>query len=486
MKSITTNEGAVKFHLNGQLIRTVPKGSFTTQIDWKRESVVVSMNGTTTYYDFPLGTTIDGDDPGTLEDLADALSAFSRGGTEPGGDGVQSVTGDLVDNTNPLNPKINMPVLDDGEFLVGGASGNEQRKILPTDIGLTANNTVAVRNSNGNLQGWAMSSSADNSTIPVRTPTGQGKFTPATSPDEAVVLSQHQSGLESKVDKVSGKVLSDNNFTSGEKSKLAGLEDVHYKGGHPNLLALETKYPTADEGSHAFVDDVSGAVAYIWDVSENSWVIRAGESTELTPAQAKVLYESNPDTNAFTDDEKSKLASITSAFTTVLKTAYDNAFSWITANGANILNHLSNKSNPHDVTASQVGLGNVDNTKDTDKPMSTPTKNYVDSFVGKAWIPDYTNMENTNRITSSGGSWTSDRKGFVYVLSRGYNASIYNTVVVTINGKEVGRVWVEATSGTGTARSGSFSNIYPVKPGDVVTVIGNLEVKCLFIPGILV
>src|SRR5690606_11009157 len=112
------------------------------------------------------------------------------------------------------------------------------------------------------------------------------------------------------------------------------------------------------------------------------WVIRAGESTELTPAQAKVLYESNPDTNAFTDDEKSKLASITSIFTTALKTAYDNAVSWISANGVNLLNHLSNKSNPHDVTASQVGLGNVDNTKDIDKPMSTATKNYVDSFVG--------------------------------------------------------------------------------------------------------
>lgn len=33
--------------------------------------------------------------------------------------------------------------------------------------------------------------------------------------------------------------------------------------------------------------------------------------------------------------------------------------------------HASNKSNPHGVTASQVGLGNVNNTADTDKPVST-------------------------------------------------------------------------------------------------------------------
>src|SRR5690606_26805646 len=119
--------------------------------------------------------------------------------------------------------------------------------------------------------------SNDPETIAYRTSSGAGKFAPASSPDEAVVLSQHQADLELKVDKVAGKGLSDTNFTADEKLKLAGLEDVHYKGWHPSLLALQTKYPTADEGSHAFVDDVSGSVAYIWDVSTNSWVIRAGE-----------------------------------------------------------------------------------------------------------------------------------------------------------------------------------------------------------------
>src|SRR5690606_33145814 len=171
----------------------------------------------------------------------------------------------------------------------------------------------------------------------------------------------------------------------------------------------------------------------------------------------------------FTDDEKSKLASITSIFTTTLKTAYDNAVSWITANGTNILNHLTNKSNPHEVTAAQLGI-DVDGLEN----------------IGKVWVPDYANKETTNRITSSGGSWTSDRKGFVFVLSRGYNSGIYNTSVVFINSQEVGRVWVEATSGTGTARSGSFTNIFPVKPGDFIRLYGNLEVKCFFIPGIWV
>lgn len=60
--------------------------------------------------------------------------------------------------------------------------------------------------------------------------------------------------------------------------------------------------------------------------------------------------------------------------TSVLKTAYDSAVTWITTNGTNILNHLSSTSNPHNVTATQVGLGNVDNTSDANKPISTATQ----------------------------------------------------------------------------------------------------------------
>lgn len=38
-------------------------------------------------------------------------------------------------------------------------------------------------------------------------------------------------------------------------------------------------------------------------------------------------------------------------------------------------NHTNDTNNPHSVTQSQVGLGNVDNTSDLDKPISTATQN---------------------------------------------------------------------------------------------------------------
>jgi len=116
----------------------------------------------------------------------------------------------------------------------------------------------------------------------------------------------------------------------------------------------------------------------------------------LTNSQIKTAYESNSDTNAFTnalkskldalptaatlssdlalkvdkvtgssllaDTEISRLASMTAIFTTALKTAYDTASNWIITNGATVLAHLTRTDNPHTVTKSQVGLGSVPDT----------------------------------------------------------------------------------------------------------------------------
>ncbi len=48
--------------------------------------------------------------------------------------------------------------------------------------------------------------------------------------------------------------------------------------------------------------------------------------------------------------------------------------------------HLDDKSNPHEVTKAQVGLGNVDNTADIDKPISTAQKEAHDELDNKIKI----------------------------------------------------------------------------------------------------
>ncbi len=47
----------------------------------------------------------------------------------------------------------------------------------------------------------------------------------------------------------------------------------------------------------------------------------------------------------------------------------------------NLSDHIVNESNPHNVTSEQLNLGNVDNTSDIDKPVSTAQQNAIDLAV---------------------------------------------------------------------------------------------------------
>lgn len=72
----------------------------------------------------------------------------------------------------------------------------------------------------------------------------------------------------------------------------------------------------------------------------------------------------------------------------------------ITAIGSTLSAHITNKSNPHNVTKSQVGLGNVDNTSDIDKPVST--KQAVAIKVAKDDITAHkNNKSNPHMVTAA-------------------------------------------------------------------------------------
>ena len=68
---------------------------------------------------------------------------------------------------------------------------------------------------------------------------------------------------------------------------------------------------------------------------------------------------------------------------TAQATAISEAKAAGTSAQANLTVHTNNKSNPHGVTKSQVGLGNVDNTSDLNKPISTKTQTALNGKVDK-------------------------------------------------------------------------------------------------------
>ena len=74
-------------------------------------------------------------------------------------------------------------------------------------------------------------------------------------------------------------------------------------------------------------------------------------------------------------------------------------------------NHIADKSNPHKVTKAQVGLGNVDNTADVNKPISTPQaakfaeleQEIQDSMTGlDQQFQNFLAKDNTTPYTPSG------------------------------------------------------------------------------------
>lgn len=85
------------------------------------------------------------------------------------------------------------------------------------------------------------------------------------------------SALGGKVDKVTGYGLSQQNYSTSEKTKLANLSE-HFKGSYTTAAALSAANPTGNAGDYGFVDAGAGADAkmYIWDATDNDWVLSSG------------------------------------------------------------------------------------------------------------------------------------------------------------------------------------------------------------------
>lgn len=93
-----------------------------------------------------------------------------------------------------------------------------------------------------------------------------------------------------------------------DKIKLDGLEEL-FLGQFVSLASLKIAYPSPNVGSYAFVDmGLNAKVAtYLWDSSDQVYRIQLSDTVSIRPDQVKSLYESNPDTNPFTDSDKALL-----------------------------------------------------------------------------------------------------------------------------------------------------------------------------------
>lgn len=104
-----------------------------------------------------------------------------------------------------------------------------------------------------------------------------------------------------------------NIITDAERAKLSSLESSKFLGTFTSVGAIPTVSAVA--GSYADVDDGAGGDTqrYIWDADGSQFVPSTSQLAGETAATVKTKYESNANTNAFTDAEKAKLAAFVEA-----------------------------------------------------------------------------------------------------------------------------------------------------------------------------
>lgn len=88
----------------------------------------------------------------------------------------------------------------------------------------------------------------------------------------------------------------------------------------------------------------------------------------------------------------------------------------------NMTNHINNTQNPHNVTKTQVGLSNVDNTSDIDKPISTAVQSALDLMLPRSEAPTkVSDLENDAAYIKNNDMLSSVQIPYIYNVQRIYS-----------------------------------------------------------------
>lgn len=172
---------------------------------------------------------------------------------------------------------------------------------------------------------------------------------------------------------------------TGESGKIYIVQDTNltYRWSGTAYVEISKSLALGETSSTAYPGDKGKATTDKLNKTSNKVVV--GPVT-VNPSTDKVVlkYQTHfTSTNSDSEDSHtinaattSQAGVMTSADKTKLNGLKDQAgiTSDIDAVQTNLETHINNKSNPHEVTKDQVGLGNVDNTSDANKPISNATQ----------------------------------------------------------------------------------------------------------------
>lgn len=203
------------------------------------------------------------------------------------------------------------------------------------------------------------------------------------------------------IDKPDGMVIPLTPATTQEAGLMDADSVIKLNQTLPDAIEAEQEARIAKDNAHdTFNSSLPGIILTGFTLTYNSTNVRATLNNKTKSAEGKtyegaidlirdILAATKTTAGVMTAADKTNLDNTVqglaneitnrtkaiNALRTELKTYVDDLIadtgSDVTALETKVNNHIANKSNPHTVTKTQVGLGNVNNTSDADKPVST-------------------------------------------------------------------------------------------------------------------
>ena len=203
------------------------------------------------------------------------------------------------------------------------------------------------------------------------------------------------------IDKPDGMVIPLTPATTQEAGLMDANSVIKLNQTLPDAIEAEQEARIAKDNAHdTFNSSLPGIILTGFTLTHNSTNVRATLNNKTKSAEGKtyegatdlirdILAATKTTAGVMTAADKTNLdntvqglaneitnrTNAINALRTELKTYVDDLIadtgSDVTALETKVNKHIANKSNPHTVTKTQVGLGNVNNTSDADKPVST-------------------------------------------------------------------------------------------------------------------
>lgn len=203
------------------------------------------------------------------------------------------------------------------------------------------------------------------------------------------------------IDKPDGMVIPLTPATTQEAGLMDADSVIKLNQTLPDAIEAEQEARIAKDNAHdTFNSSLPGIILTGFTLTHNSTNVRATLNNKTKSAEGKtyegatdlirdILAATKTTAGVMTAADKTNLdntvqglaneitnrTNAINALRTELKTYVDDLIadtgSDVTALETKVNNHIANKSNPHTVTKTQIGLGNVNNTSDADKPVST-------------------------------------------------------------------------------------------------------------------